>query len=80
MIYKRTAIWYNPCLYSNMARALTKSVQRNLLEEYQWRTKREAAENRTLLEPSTGDTYLCGVYSVIKRWYRHASNREPYPS
>ena len=27
----------------------------------------------------TGDTDLCGTYSVIKHWYRHASARAPNP-
>ena len=63
-----------------MARGITRSVLRSLMEDSRRRAEEAATEIGVCLESSTGGTDPCGSYTILKRWYWHASVRAPNPS
>ena len=52
----------------NVARTLTKSVQRSLLVDSRRRAERTAEEIGTCLELMSGNLDLWGTYTVLKQW------------
>ena len=80
LIDEHAALRHNPCHRRNMVRDLTKSVRRFLIEDFQQRSEKVTEEIREFFELETGDTYLQGAYTVLKRWYHHVSARAPNSS
>ena len=58
-----------------MVRGLTKAMQLSLLVESRILSKEAATEIRACLEKLAGETDPCRSYTILKRWYRHASVR-----
>ena len=80
IIDKRASLRHNPIHNKNVARGLNIAVQRSLMVDY-WRQAEEATVAiEACLEPSVGETYPLGAYTILKGWYRHASARVPNPS
>ena len=63
-----------------MACTLTNAVRRSLLVDSRQQVQRSAEEIGACLELATGNPDIRGTYTVLKRWYLHASAREPNPS
>ena len=76
MIDESTYIYRNYRHNRNVVRKLAKAVRRSRLVDSRQRAEKSAEDIGTCLEPATGDTDLRGAYTVLKRWYRHASTSE----
>ena len=61
LIDKRASLRRNPCHCRNVARDLTKSVRRYLLDYFQWRADNASVDIRECLESSMGYTNLRGA-------------------
>ena len=80
-IYEHESILYNTRHDRNVARTLTKDVQRSLLVDSRKRAERAAEDIGSCLELVLGTPqYPKRAYTSLKRWYRHASTRAPNPS
>ena len=63
-----------------MDHILTKSIRRFLLVDSRKITERAAEEIGSCLDPASGTPQdLQGAYTILKRWYSHASARAPSP-
>ena len=80
LIYKRAALRQNSRHSRNVARGITRSVRQSLMEEYRRRAEEEATEIGACLEPSMRGADPRGAYGIMRRWYRHASARDPKTS
>ena len=73
LIDKRAYLHCNYHHNRNVARTLTKAVQRSLLVDSRRRAESSTEEIEACLEPTLGNPDLQGTYTVIKRWYCQAS-------
>ena len=69
----------NPHHIQNVARGLTRSSHRYLMEESRRRADEAAKEIGKCLDPATGGADPRGAYVILKRWYWHTSTRTPNP-
>ena len=81
MIDERAFLRRNTQHNWNVALTLTKSVRRSLPVDSRKLAERVTKEIGDFLDPALGThQYLQGAYTIIKRWYFHASTRVPKPS
>ena len=81
LIDTRAALRRNPRHNRNQARALTNQLKRSLQQDSRRRAEQAAEEIGALMDVGPDQQPdLKGSYEVLKRWYRHATARQPKPS
>ena len=78
LIDTRASLRRNKFHSRQQARLLTRQINQSLKEDRKARAEKAAQEIGACLSTDTPD--LQGAWNIIKRWYRHASARQPNPS
>ena len=80
MVDEHVSLHRNPRHDWNVVCTLPKAFRRSLLVNSRWQAEKSADDIFACLELATGNPEIRGTYTVLKRWYLHASAREPNPS
>ena len=60
---------------------MVQAVRRSITAESRQLAEVSAGEVGVCIETPDGESpYIQGAYTIVKRWYRGASARKPYPS